>query len=674
MPTDKLEDAMTYRLLPPFGRRLMLAGGGLFLAGCDLLSTRPTDSQGGGSDGNASRTPSGNKEAPSLAKRAQTGQLPPVDQRLPPKPVVLRPVESAGVYGGTWNTCNIDTGAASVYEKIGYEQLTRWDTANPGKVLPNLLRSWDLSDDGLTYTLNLVKGVRWSDGEPFDADDLLFAYRDVLQNTELYPVFPAWLEIAGRPGVIKKVDSHTITLAFEKPHALLPKHLAKPSGNMLCSLPRHYLKKFHKSYNSQAPHLARQQGFSDWTNLFFAKGGEGLMGLGAWQNTDLPTLLPWKLNRPLGGSGRVVAERNPYYWKTDPQGRQLPYLDRVVIKLVQTAEVAVLQATHGDYSLPTSDALSLSNKPVLARSRSKSHYHFTTLATEYMNTAIVTLNQTVKDPDLRKVFRNKDFRIGLSHAINRQEIIDSAYQRQGQPWQAAPRPESPFFDKRMAKQYTEYDLDRANAHLDRAGYSGRDDDGYRLGPGGKRISFSVDIPIAYNDTWEPVAELLRGYWKKVGVQLRIKSDEVSLFFNRTGANQHDATIYAGEYGRNLGMLQPKWYMPLYNQSFFATDWGIWYDSRHQSGQRPPAAPRHQMELYDRLKTTVDDAERARLFSQILRIARDEFYVIGTALPTDGYNIVKDDFVNVPEKLLNAWLWVIPGSARPEQFFTKGQPS
>src|SRR5690606_34156751 len=157
-------------------------------------------------------------------------------------------------------------------------------------------------------------------------------------------------------------------------------------------------------------------------------------GLGAWQNLDLPTLLPWRITEPLGKSDRIVGERNPYYWKTDPDGRQLPYFDEVVIQVIDSEEVAVLQSSEGRYTLPSVDIMFPHNKPTLARGRESGNYHFMKILNTNMNAAVITLNQTHRDPKVREVFQNKDFRIGLSYAINRQEIIDAACQRQSEPW------------------------------------------------------------------------------------------------------------------------------------------------------------------------------------------------------------------------------------------------
>jgi peptide/nickel transport system substrate-binding protein len=340
----------------------------------------------------------------------------------------------------------------------------------------------------------------------------------------------------------------------------------------------------------------------------------------------------------------------------------------VVIDVVTDPEVAMLQTSEGRYSLPPSDLLTLQIKPVLAEAREKGGFHFVDWVTSTMNDALIALNLTHKDPALRAVFQNRDFRIGLSYAINRQEVIQAVYQRQGEPWQVGPRRESEFFHERLATQYTDYDVDRANAHLDRAGFARRDAEGFRLRPDGARIAFSIEVPTGFKPAWIDTAELVRGYWREVGIDLQVRSETDTLFQVRTEAGQHDAVIYDGNAGLRDALLDPTWYFPYGGGSYFAVDWANWYTSGGRTGSEPPPYAREQMALYDELEATVDEERRRELFMRILSIAQEQFYVIGILLPAPGYNVVQDAMHNVPASVPEAWLYPDPGPTRPEQFF------
>jgi peptide/nickel transport system substrate-binding protein len=650
-------------------RRDCLRAGGVGLAaalgaGCDLLSTDPSSQQGkaAGAGGGLSAS----KEAPSLASQVKAGTLPALRKRLPANPLVLEPTDRAGAYGGRWHTCTQSV-PGDTYEMIGYDGLVRWDPSWT-KVVPNIAESWEVGDGGRVYTFRLRTGMKWSDGSPFTSSDIAFAYTDVLKNEKLFPTLPQWLTVQGQPGTFERVDDHTFEFRFAEPHALLLERLATPDGNILTALPKAYFRQFHPRYNRDVQRLAKEEGFASWDELFAARGGLGLLDLGAWQTRDLPTLLAWRTEKPMKSDGHLVAVRNPYYWKTDPQGRQLPYLDEVVIDLVKDPQVAALQTTEGRYSLPPSDLLTLQDKPVMAAARAEGKFHFVDWVTSTMNDALVALNLTHRDPALRQVFQNRDFRIGLSYAINRSEVIRAVYQRQGEPWQVGPRRESEFFDEKLALQYTEHDVTKANDHLDRAGVGRRDGDGFRVRPDGARIAFDLEIPTGFKPAWIDAAELLKGYWDEVGIELRVKTETDTLFAERVEANQHDAVMFDGNAGLRDALLDPTWYFPYGGGSYFAVEWARWYTSGGKTGSAPPPYAREQMDLYDRVQATIDPERQREMFMQILRIAQEQFYVIGLVLPAVGYNIVQDKLHNVPKSVPEAWLYPDPGPARPEQFF------
>lgn len=129
-------------------------------------------------------------------------------------------------------------------------------------------------------------------------------------------------------------------------------------------------------------------------------------------------------------------------------------------------------------------------------------------------------------------------------------------------------------------------------------------------------------------------------------------------------------MYGGDNGMRDAIMNPALFFPFSETSYFAIPWGEWYDTRGDSGQRPPAAPREQMELYDRIRATLDRDEQRRLFAQLLAIAREEFYALGTVLPQGNFNVVQNDFGNVPDSFPDASLYPEPGPTRPEQYFVQ----
>ena len=183
-------------------------------------------------------------EAPMLAELVKQGKLPPVEKRLPQNPLVIEPIEEIGQYGGTWRQPYMGRADRWVaYGQRAFEYLFMFD--KNGKVYPNLIESYRVSKDRRKYTLTLRKGVKWSDGHPLTTEDIMFSYEDVLLNKDLYPTTPAWFTVAGKPGVIKKIDEYTFEVTFSEPYGVFPEKEAYFGFPLR---PAHYMKQFHIKY------------------------------------------------------------------------------------------------------------------------------------------------------------------------------------------------------------------------------------------------------------------------------------------------------------------------------------------------------------------------------------------------------------------------------------------
>lgn len=616
-------------------------------------------------------------EAPMLAEMVAAGTLPALAERLPVNPKVVQPTESLGEYGGTWRMGLRGGGDNALLQRtVAYEHLVRW-TPDWTAIEPNVAESFEASADATEFTFKLREGMKWSDGEPFTVDDVLFWYEDILTNEEYMAVHPvaSWLVAGGEPPAVEKIDDTTFKVKFAAPNGLFIQNLATPSGDDFTRWPKHYAMQFHPKYNTEnLDALISEAGATDWVNLMDLKAG-GVPGTpydARWQNSELPTLKPWRFTTAYGeGTTQVVAERNPYYFKVDPEGRQLPYIDKVVLEIGEDVNVLTLKALNGEIDMQDRHIATLDNKAVFVDNAEVGGYGFFETVPASMNMQTISLNLTHKNPVMREIFQNKDFRIGLSHAINRQEIIDTIYVGQGEPWQLAPRPTSPFHNEQLAKQYTEYDVAKANEHLDKAGYTERDADGYRLGPDGNRIAFLVDVQ-SVNQNWIDTLELIKKYWADVGIQMEPNVMDRSLMYTRKDSNEHDAATWGGDGGLDV-VLEPRWYFPFSGESLYAEAWKEYFVNPSGVGslvppEEPPAGPKKQMELYNQLKATGDGAEQEALMKEIIAIAADEFYALGISLPAPGYGIVKNNFKNVPASFPNAYLYPHPAPTNPEQYY------
>ena len=183
------------------------------------------------------------KESPLLKAMVDKGELPAIEQRLPEKPLVVPVVESIGVYGGVWRRGFLGPSDYNNYVRVVYDGLVRF-APDGSKVEPRLIDSWESSTDFKTWTIHMRVGAKWSDGEPFTADDILFWYQDVLLNKDLTPKLPKWMQNKdGSPVVVTKVDDYTVTWTYMNANTTLMMELANQDGgdkSYAVFLPAHY--------------------------------------------------------------------------------------------------------------------------------------------------------------------------------------------------------------------------------------------------------------------------------------------------------------------------------------------------------------------------------------------------------------------------------------------------
>lgn len=609
------------------------------------------------------------QQAPSLDAAVASGELPPVEERLPETPLVVDGVDGIGQYGGTWRMGTRGGGDEVIYVRtVGYNNLVRWAVDWSG-VIPDVAESFEVNEEGTVFTFNLRPGMKWSDGAPFTADDILFAVNDMYLNPEVYPAPPSWMVSGGEPPVVEKLDDYTVQFTFVAPNGLFMQQLATPNASAITAQPKHYLSQFHASYADpdELQAAVEAAGVESWLDLINQRGGT-VAGKpnNLWSNAELPTIYSHYVIEPLGPDAtQVRLVRNPYFFVVDSAGNQLPYIDELVYNVGQDVETLVLQALNGEIDMQDRHIATNTNRAVFFDNQEEGDYHFFETVPSSSNVMVISLNLTNPDEMKREIYQNLDFRIGLSHAIDRQEIIDVVYVGQGQPYQAAPRPQSPLYHERLATQYLEFDPELANEYLDRV-LPERDAEGFRLMPNGERLVIAMEVIATLFPEWPEVLELIQGYWADVGIDMQLVVEDRSVFYDRKAANLHDAAIWGGDGGLDV-MLEPRWYFPNGNESNYAEAWQYWYNNPNdERAEEPPAIVQQQMDLYNQLKATADPEQQNALMTQILDIAADQFYAIGISLTPNGYGIVKNNMHNVPATILNAYLYPSPG---PTNTFT-----
>lgn len=607
------------------------------------------------------------KEAPALAKMVSERKLPPLAQRLPSAPLVVR-AEKVGVYGGTLRRgLRGSADHNGILRMVGNQGLVRWNMAFT-EVLPCVASRWEVNANSTEFTFHLRPGMKWSDGKPFTADDIVFSIEDCAKNSELYKSVPSALVIANKPCQAVKVNDATVRFVFASPYAMFLEQMATPLGQHPTLFAKHYCSQFHPKYNPNVAALAKAANLSDWAALFRNKCGD-IEIPSRWGNTEKPTLDPWVVTEAYsGGVTRVVMERNPYFWQVDQTGQQLPYIDRLNFSIAQDVESLMLDALSGKLDIQDRHIDTLQNKPTLSQNMQKGGYRLIELIAASAQQIQIYLNITHKDAKMREMFANKAFRQALSLGINRKEIIELVYLGQSEPYQTGPRPGHPWYHEKLARQFTNFDPKQANDILDGLGYNKRDAQRFRLRPDGQRVFFAIDvIPTLYPDEVDTL-ELVKRHWADIGVDVKVNTIERALYYTRGDSNDHDAAVWPGPGGLEP-MLDPRDYFAQHTQgSRYALPWAMWYVSGGKDGQEPPESQKQRMKLFDDARATADLKKRGELMKRVFDLCADAFETVGVCLAVNSFGIAKTNLQNVPLSYPNAWTWPNPAPALPQQFF------
>ncbi len=311
------------------------------------------------------------RESPLSAELVSKGELPALAQRLPDNPMLIKPEDRIGRFGGTWRMAMVKVENNLFQRVIGYEGLVRWDKAWT-RVIPNVAQSYTASPDSKTFTFQLRRGLKWSDGYPFTADDIVFWYEALYRNDELQFLVETRFKYGKGKLVLEKTDDYTVVFRFDEPQGLFLQGLASVKGAFATNCPRHYLSQFHKDYNPDIDRLVAQEGVKNWVELFRKKSWPTVDTMPFSMVPEFPTLFAWVLEPgAFDSAGKpapvVRAVRNPYYWKIDTEYNQLPYIDRLEFHVVEkVADILPLvlagKIDMQDRNIPAEAALPESDK------------------------------------------------------------------------------------------------------------------------------------------------------------------------------------------------------------------------------------------------------------------------------------------------------------------------
>jgi peptide/nickel transport system substrate-binding protein len=619
-------------------------------------------------------------EAPALAELVKAGKLPPVAQRIPQEPMVLKPLRSVGKYGGTWRRGFLGPGDSENGNRVrSSDKLLFWDV-NGTSIAPNVAKGWETSADGRRTTLFLRKGMKWSDGAPFTADDFMFWYEDMYQNKDLIKSPAPELAANGKPGRISKIDETTVLFEFDDPHFLFASQLAgdtqvgggqsrlqSEERELGLYAPAHYLKQFLPKYSSvdSLNQKAKAAGFDTWAQAFKNKSDWRL-------NPDVPTISAWRMVQPIN-SQTWVLERNAYFWAVDTAGNQLPYLDKVQLTLAENPEIVNLRAIAGEYDY-MERFIDLAKLPVFLENAARGKYKVHLDPGFNGSDSELKFNFAYRlDPEIQKWFANLDFRRALALGIDRDQINEAFFLGlgvTGTPIPADNIPESPGKDWRQ--RWATLDVAKANAMLDAIGLKKKDAEGFRLRTdNSERLRLQIDVAQTLSPTWPQQAEMIIQQWRAIGIWADMRLFERSLFYTRVRNDQNQIVLWSNN-GSESMYLYTIPVLPIDPQSSFGgAAYAQWYASNGANGIKPTDP--ELLKGFEMLRSAASQPEerRTQIAQEIWKLLVDQVWSIGMVGQSPAYmgtRVVNERLENVPARTCVSQHCRTPWSGHPEQWY------
>lgn len=643
------------------------------------------------------------KEAPMLAEQVTAGTLPKLEDRIPvSEDVMVEPdIMSLGQYGGSITSTANDQGHWG-WGPWTEESMFRFKQDGSGQVEANVAKDYYPNEDSSVWTIELRKGMKWSDGEPFTADDVIFYY-DHLSTPALnedrtaiavdaqgyYPAYTSkpyncyQVTKDGKSYWAKfdKVDDYKFTVTFAAPKPDFP--VAVAVDNKWMFLPKHFYVKYVARKDGVAddaafPLITQEEAIAnankdfgkEWTD--YSTMGKDI-GYYNWDYAIVPQLRSFiavKDNwNTVGQTYELV--RNPYFWKTDSEGRQLPYLDSIKFEIINDADQIVLKQTAGEIDVST---VGPNDFATVTSSTQATHSPIQWVTPEWCAAPSLSLCQSVKDLDKRALFQDIRFREALSVAVDRNLMNATLMNGQSRPAQASVPQGMNDFDPEWQSQWTEFNTDKANSLLDEITEPWDKAEGtYRKFKG---TSKDVEIVISIQD---PSVEgdfvaLLQSAYKTVGIKISDKVDAnmaQSILVNDIDAKFETLSVTSPA-------VRPDAVLPMRNFSCWYGAYGKWYEdgkSTANGGLEPTGDMLELIKAYDAIKAA-SGAERDKIVEEnvkkIYQLHKQNQWVIGflAALPMNW--VINNNVKNFPSGIVHADEYRFASMIRPEQLYLDKQ--
>lgn len=581
-------------------------------------------------------------EAPDLAAKVAAGELPPVEERLPKEPYVSKAAE-IGIYGGTYRGAGFGpTHGQLDTEGMRFVGMLRVmpDTTTTE---PFVLKGYDVNEDFTEYTLYFREGMKWSDGEPFTTEDVMFYWEDIVCNEEVTPAKATkWTGAS-----FEKVDDYTVKVIYEQPYPAFKVAMQKGgptnkgNGGDWIWAAKHHLQKWHIKYNPDAEALAKEEGYENWAMAFNAHKDRGQEGIDFG-----PDLTPFVMYN-IDTLGNKYFARNPYYFVVDAEGNQLPYIDEQQCIIVADAQARTQKLIDGELDAAGENPLPVKDYTLYKENEEKGNYNVYLFQNSRGSDCSFTFNQTIADETLRSIFTNVKFREAMSISIDRSLINETLYFGLAEIRQAVPPSNTTFYKDWMGEYAVQYDPDGANAILDELGYTWNADKTVRLMPNGKPFNIILET----TEEFVPMGEMVSEMWTAVGVKTTLKQQERSFARERYMTNEREAQCFTFD-----SVAEPTLFANSYDKMLppFARDeigcaplWRTWIETDGASGEEPPVGVlKLREDMLAHLGMVPGTPEYLELGEQILTDFTHGLYYIGLTV-APRVIIISKDLGNTP---------------------------
>ena len=589
--------------------------------------------------GQAATQPAGPIQQDPLQAQVDAGELPPLDERLPSNPLVVGPGLlvseedlpdwTPGRHGGTLRTAFTSAfGLSGELYVMNLEPIIAAPGIDVEGFYGNLAESFEVSDDNTTFTFTLRDGMKWSDGEPVTTEDVAFVFEDLYNNEEFGPFPNKYRSANGTPAQLEVVDDYTFRLIFDQPSGGILRDLAITGWTSYNDLikPKHYLSQFHPDYADadalQALLDEAGQSADEWP-LLFADHDCLQSQIMQERCIGFPQLTPWLVTQVTQSA--TIMDRNPYYWKVDTEGQQLPYIDRLVAQVFGDGEMVNLGAVAGDIDFLYGTDYT---KFPLYKENEESGGYVTIPLILHADPTALYFQVCNDDPTFQATGGNPDFRKAISHAIDREEIIDTLYLQLGDLPTWVP---------------SEYDPDLANQLLDQIGMDQRDAEGMRLAPDGTPFTFFIEVAPVRTDM-VPAAELIVEHLADVGIRAEMRRHDPNVLEERIANNEVQASIY---------WIQTYQWRPGMNDEYatspvWCSSWRDWLDTNGTSGVEPSPEIKRLYEIRNERKAVVPYSEEdLALVDELFKLHYENAWILPMIENVLRPTIFNADFGNIP---------------------------